>query len=48
MALKAVETLLLPFGYDVGKLREAFGCSLAAKKRRAAAAVTGQGSLFDP
>ena len=48
MALKAVETLLLPFGYDVGKLREAFGCSLAVKKRRAAATVVGQGSLFDP
>jgi DNA polymerase elongation subunit (family B) len=47
MALKAVETLLLPFGYDVGKLREEFGCSLEKRKRQAAVAA-GQGSLFNP
>jgi DNA polymerase elongation subunit (family B) len=47
MALKAVETLLLPFGYDVGKLREVFGCSLQKKKRQAASGSEGQGSLFD-
>jgi hypothetical protein len=48
MALKAVETLLLPFGDDVGKLREVFGCSLQKKKRQAASGSAGQGSLFDP
>jgi DNA polymerase-2 len=48
MALKAVETLVLPFGYDVGKLRDTFGCALPAKKRRAASHVAVQGSLFDP
>jgi DNA polymerase elongation subunit (family B) len=47
MALKAVETLLLPFGYDVEKLREVFGCSLKKKKPPAAPRITAQGSLFD-
>lgn len=34
MALKAVETLLLPFGFDVGNLREEFGFDGTGKKHR--------------
>lgn len=34
MALKAVETLLLPFGFDVGKLREEFVFGGTGKKHR--------------
>jgi len=48
MALKAVETLLLPFGYDVEKLRDVYGCPLKKKKPPAVSRVTAQGSLFDP
>ena len=33
LALKAVETLLLPFGYDCGKLRETFGIPDRRRKR---------------
>ena len=47
MALKAAETLLLPFGYDVPRLRETMGCAVAGKKTRAAPAGNGQGSLFE-
>ena len=43
MALKAVETLLLPFGYDMEKLGEHFGTS---KKRRTRDAATNQQTLF--
>jgi DNA polymerase elongation subunit (family B) len=33
MALKAVETLLLPFGYDVDRLRTVLDCAPAASRR---------------
>jgi DNA polymerase elongation subunit (family B) len=48
LALKAAETLLLPFGYDMGRLREALGCIVPAKRTRADAAASGQGMLFAP
>lgn len=47
LALKAMETLLLPFGYDTERLRETLGCALPKKKKREAT-TTGQASLFDP
>jgi len=39
MTLKAVETLLLPFGYDCGKLCEVFGVPANAKKKKPPRAV---------
>jgi len=47
MTLKAVETLLLPFGYDVEKLREALGCALPKKGKKAPAAAPSQYLLFN-
>jgi DNA polymerase elongation subunit (family B) len=46
MALKAVETLLLPFGYDVPKLREALNC-LPPRKKSAGRKLPSQMLLFD-
>jgi DNA polymerase-2 len=46
MALKAVETLLLPFGYDTLRLREELGCALPKKKQRGGGIH--QPDLFDP
>jgi DNA polymerase elongation subunit (family B) len=46
MTLKAVETLLLPFGYDVPRLREALGCPLA-KKKVSGRKLPSQMTLFD-
>jgi DNA polymerase elongation subunit (family B) len=46
LSLKAVETLLLPFGYDTTRLREEFAC--APPKKGARARRTNQPDLFDP
>lgn len=47
MALKAVETLLFPFGYDVAKLREIWcPLPLRGKQRRGSSALPGQQDLF--
>jgi DNA polymerase-2 len=48
MALKAVETLLLPFGYNVETLREKLGCVTGRRKRKENVTPGGQGSLFEP
>ena len=48
MALKAVETLLFPFGYDLEKLREVMGCALPKKRQRTEAARANERTLFDP
>jgi DNA polymerase-2 len=45
LTLKAVETLLLPFGYDIPALRETFGCPPA--KKRTPRVHDGQETLFD-
>jgi len=46
MTLKAVETLLLPFGYDVPKLREALDC-LPPPRKGPARKLPSQLMLFD-
>jgi DNA polymerase-2 len=47
LALKAVETLLLPFGYDIPALREALGCTLPKKGTHRYRTSHSQGSLFE-
>jgi DNA polymerase elongation subunit (family B) len=47
MALKAIETLLFPFGYDVEQLKELWGIApVRAKTRQQGNAVSGQQELF--
>ncbi|MBP1678116.1 MAG: polB [Bacteroidetes bacterium] len=47
MALKAVETLLLPFGYDLTALEARFAPPAAAERRRRPPRDPGQGLLFE-
>ena len=49
-ALKAVETLLLPFGYDVDALQKAFGIPQKPARRKSGGpgSYDNQGSLFEP
>jgi len=47
MTLKAAETLLLPFGYDIPALRETLGCALPKKAIRRHQTARSQGSLFE-
>ncbi len=46
LALKAVETLLLPFGYDCDTLRETFGIPVPGRKKAAHAQASLQPGLF--
>lgn len=47
LALKAVETLLLPFGYDIPALRETLGCTLPKKGVHRYRTARSQGNLFE-
>ncbi len=47
MALKAVETLLLPFGYDLAALEARFAPPAATERRRRPPRDPGQGLLFE-
>jgi DNA polymerase elongation subunit (family B) len=47
MALKAVETLLLPFGYDLAALEARFAPPAATERRRRPPRNPGQGLLFE-
>ncbi|MEW6512040.1 MAG: DNA polymerase domain-containing protein [Bacteroidota bacterium] len=46
LVLKAVETLLLPFGYDVARLRQVFACEPPKKKLRPKVETRLQVELF--
>jgi DNA polymerase-2 len=48
MVLKAVETLLLPFGYDVDRLRTVLGCAPAApRKKQRRSMPAAEWTMFD-